>query len=86
MVTQPAISKNRFCMSEVLLKRVKKKSFLHRIVIGNENWIHYDAPNSKKSYVKPDQTTRSPASPNIHDAKLCSLFGVIRWAYYIKSF
>ena len=43
----------RFCMSEMLLTRHKKKSFLHRIVTGDEKWIHYDNPKRKKSYVKP---------------------------------
>ena len=32
-----------FCMSEMLLERHKKKSFLHRIVTGDEKWIHYEA-------------------------------------------
>ena len=29
-------------MSEILLERHEKKSFLHRIVTGDEKWIHYD--------------------------------------------
>ena len=29
-----------FCMSEMLLESHKKKSFLHRIVTGDEQWIH----------------------------------------------
>ena len=39
-------------MSEMLLERHKKKSFLHRIVIGDEELIHHDNPKCKKSYVK----------------------------------
>ena len=42
-------------MSEMLLERHKKKSFLHRIVTGDEEWIHYDDPKRKKSYAKPGQ-------------------------------
>ena len=37
----------RFCMSEMLLERHKKKSFLHRIVTGDEKWFHYDKPKRK---------------------------------------
>ena len=59
----------RFCMSEMLLERHKKKSFLHQIVTGNEKWIHYDNLKRKKSYVKPVQPAKSTAKPNIHGAK-----------------
>ena len=48
-------------MSEMLLERHKKKSFLHRIVTGDEKWIHYDNPKRKKSYVKPVYATGGPA-------------------------
>ena len=60
----------RFCMSEILLERHEKKSFLHRIVTGDEKWIHYDNPKRKKSYVKPGQPVKSAAKPNIHGAKV----------------
>ena len=40
--------KGGFCKSEMLLERHKKKSFLHRIVTGDERWIHYDNPKRKK--------------------------------------
>ena len=82
-VTQAAISKRlkvagyiqkqgnwRFCMSEMLLERHKKKSFLHRIITGDEKWIHYDNPKRKKSYMKPDQPAKSTIKPNIHGAKV----------------
>ena len=39
-------------MSEILLERHKKKLFLHRIVTGDEKWIHYDNPKRKKSYTQ----------------------------------
>ena len=59
-----------FCMSEMLLERQKKKSFLHRIVTADEKWIHYDNLKRKQSYVKPDQPAKSTAKPNIHGAKV----------------
>ena len=45
---KPRDVERRFCMSEMLLERHKKKSFLHRIVTGDEKWIHYDNPKRKK--------------------------------------
>ena len=60
----------RFCMSEMLLERHKKKLFLHWIVTGDKKWIHYDNPNRKKSYVKPGQPAKSTAKPDIHGVKV----------------
>lgn len=45
---RPRDVERRFCMSEMLLERFKKKSFLHRIVTGDEKWIYYDNPKQKK--------------------------------------
>ena len=45
---KPRDVERRLCMSEMLLERYKKKSFLHRIVTGDEKWIHYDNPERKK--------------------------------------
>ena len=57
-------------MSKMLLERHKKKSFLHRIVTGDEKWIQYDNPKRKKSYVKPSLSAKSMAKLNIHGAKV----------------
>ena len=57
-------------MSEMLQEHHKKKSFLHRIVTGDEKWIHYDNPKSKKLYVKPGQPAKSTAKSNIHGVKV----------------
>ena len=67
---KPRDVERRFCMSEMLMERHKKKSFLHRIVTGDEKWIHYDKPKRKKSYVKPVQPAKSTAKPDIRDAKV----------------
>ena len=37
---KPRDVERRFYMSEMLLECHKKKSFLHRIVTGDEKWIH----------------------------------------------
>ena len=67
---KPRDVERRFCMSEILLESHKKKLFLHRIVTGDEKWIHYDNPKRKKSHVKPSQPAISTAKPNIHGAKV----------------
>lgn len=67
---KPRDLERRFCMSEMLLERHQRKSFLHRIVTGDEKWIHYDNPKRKRSYVKPGQPAKSTAKPNIHGAKV----------------
>ena len=38
---------------EMLLDRYKRKSFLHRIVTGDEKWIHFENPKRKRSWVAP---------------------------------
>lgn len=35
-------------------------------MIGDEKWIQYDNPKSKKSHVKPDQPAKSKAKQRIH--------------------
>nr|AAC16610.1 transposase [Drosophila simulans]AAC16611.1 transposase [Drosophila simulans]AAC16615.1 transposase [Drosophila simulans] len=49
---------------EILLSRYKRKSFLHRIVTGDEKWIFFVNPKRKKSYVDPGQPATSTARPN----------------------
>ena len=45
----PRNVEHRFFTCEMLLARQKRKGFLHRIVTGDEKWIHYDNPKKKKS-------------------------------------
>jgi len=42
---KPRDVERRFLMCELLLQRQKRKGFLHRIVTGDEKWIHYDNQN-----------------------------------------
>ncbi|KAG5320414.1 MOS1T transposase, partial [Pseudoatta argentina] len=55
---------------ELLLQRQKRKGFFasHRIVTGDEKWIHYDNPKRRKSWRKPGHASTSSARPNIHAA------------------
>ncbi|GBP53755.1 Mariner Mos1 transposase [Eumeta japonica] len=59
-----------FLTCELLLERQKRKGFLHRIVTGDEKWIHYDYPKRRKSWVKLGQPSTSVAKQNIHESKL----------------
>lgn len=63
---KPRDVERRFCMSEMLLARQKKKSFLHRIITGDEKWIYYDNPKRKKSWGPVGHASTSTAKPNIH--------------------
>lgn len=61
---------NRFNITVSLLARQKKKSFLWRIVTGDEKWIYYDNPKRKKSWVDPGQPSTSQPKRNIHGHKV----------------
>ncbi|UYV61469.1 hypothetical protein LAZ67_1004962, partial [Cordylochernes scorpioides] len=67
---KPGNIERRICTCELLLKRQNRKGFLHRIVTGDEKWIHYDNPKRRKSSVKPGHASTSTAKPNIHGKKL----------------
>jgi len=47
---------------QILLARQKRKSFLHRIVTGDEKWIYFQNPKPKKSWVDPAQPISSSRS------------------------
>ena len=63
-------TKCRKTMCEILLKRYKRKSFLHRIIIGDEKWIHYDNAKCQKAWVRPSEAAPSEPKANIHGSKL----------------
>ena len=49
---------------QILLARQKRKSFLHRIVTGDEKWIYFQNPKCKKSWVDPAQSSISFSRSN----------------------
>lgn len=67
---KPRDIERRLLTCELLLQREERKGFLHRIVTGDEKWIHYDNPKRRKSWVKPGQPSTSVAKLNIHGSKL----------------
>ncbi|GBP57340.1 Glucose-6-phosphate exchanger SLC37A2 [Eumeta japonica] len=68
-VIQQAVS-NRLKSLEMIHKQGTRKSFLHRIVTGDEKWIYYDNPKRRKSWGPPGHAATSTAKPNIHKKKL----------------
>ena len=53
-----------------LLVRQQKKSFLHRIVTGDEKWIYYENPTHKKQWLDPGQPSTSTPKSDIHRKKV----------------
>ena len=50
--------------TQILFARQKRKSFLHRIVTGDEKWIYFQNPKRKKSWVDPAQPSTSSSRSN----------------------
>ena len=48
----------------MLLQWHERKSFLHRIVTGDEKWIYFENPKCTKSWVDPGQPSTLTARPN----------------------
>jgi len=74
----------RLFACEQLLGRQRRKGFLHRIVAGDEKWVHYDNPKRKKSWRVPSHASTSTAKPNIHGSKvmLCIWWDQLSLVYY----
>ena len=52
----------------------RRKGFLHRIVTGDEKWVHYDNPKRRKSWGVPGHASTSTAKSNIHGSKVTALY------------
>ena len=55
---------------DILLTRYKRKSFLNRIVIGNETWIYFENSKRKRSWVDSGASSTSTAKPNRFGKKM----------------
>ncbi|GFV00618.1 mariner Mos1 transposase [Trichonephila clavipes] len=76
---------NRKIVCEMLLARYKRKSYLHRIVTGDEKWIYFENPKRNRSYGDPGQLSKSTARPNRfrHKTMLCIFWDQEGPIYYI---
>ena len=74
---KPRDVERRFVTCELLLQQQKSKGFLHRIVTGDEKWIHYDNPKRRKSGVNPALHQHRPQSQISMIRSFFSLFGGI---------
>lgn len=81
---KPRDVERRLFACEQLLKRQNRKGFLHRIVTGDEKWIHYDNPKRRKSWGKPGHASTSMAKPNIHEANAVHLVGSA-WSNLLRT-
>ena len=81
----PRNVERRFPTCEMLLASHKRKGFLHRIVTGDEKWIHCDNPKRKKSWGPAGHALASTAKPNIHGKNSCCVFGRISLMSCIMS-
>lgn len=68
-ILTPENKKRRYDTAVSLLTRFKKKSFLHKIITGDEKWVYYENPKRKKSWVRPGEPSNIIAKRNIHAAK-----------------
>lgn len=55
---------------EILLQRQERTRFLHRIITGDEKWIHFINPDPKKHWVSPGQRVQGTPVRNIHGKKV----------------
>jgi [histone H3]-lysine36 N-dimethyltransferase SETMAR len=55
---------------ELLLERQQRKSFMHRIITGDEKWIYFDNPKRKHSWTDPGKTPKLISKANIHGKKV----------------
>jgi histone-lysine N-methyltransferase SETMAR len=56
------------CIS--LAAKQQKKDFLWKIVTGDEKWIYFDNPRTKKEWLDPGQPSTSTPKPDLHGQKV----------------
>ena len=81
---KPRNVKRRSFACKQLLQRQNRKGVLHRIVTGDEKWVHYDNPKCRKSWGIPGHASTSTVRPDFHGAKvmLCIWWEQLGMVYY----
>ena len=69
-----------------LLERQQQGDFLLSIITGDEKWIMFDNPDKKKSWLCPGEIPEPQPMPEVHQKKLCFVFGGIWKESSITSF
>lgn len=69
---------------EILLERQNRSRFLHRIITGDEKWIHFVNPDPHKHWVGPGERVQGTPVRNIHGKKtlLCIWWDMKGVLYY----
>ena len=70
---------------QILLARQKRKSFLHRIVTGDEKWIYFQNPNARNLGLIPPNHQHLPQDQIASDGRRCCAFDGIRRVSSITS-
>ena len=65
----------RLFACEQLLEKQRRKGFLHRIVTGDEKWVHYDNSKRRKSWEFPAMLPRRRPNRKFTAPRSCSAFG-----------
>ncbi|UYV66995.1 FARSA [Cordylochernes scorpioides] len=67
-----------------IIAPTSKRGVLHRIVTGDEKWVHYDYPKRRATYGYPGRASSSTAKPSIHcgNIMLCIWWDRLGVAYY----
>ncbi|GFW64056.1 mariner Mos1 transposase [Trichonephila clavipes] len=75
---------NRKITCEMLLQRHERKSFLYRIVKGDEKCIYFENPKWKKQWISPGEADSSTPMPNRfgQTAMLCAWWDQSGIVYY----
>ena len=55
---------NQKVISGMLLQRHERKSFLHRILTGDEKWTYFENRKCTKSWIDPGKMSKQIARPD----------------------
>ncbi|GFT94788.1 mariner Mos1 transposase [Trichonephila clavipes] len=77
---------NRKLVCEMLLARCKRKSYLHRILTGEEKWIYFENPSVIDHMLTLESRPNRPQARIASAARQCCVFSGIRRDQSIMSF